>query len=602
MRIIFLTLILLPTIASAADISFKDQLAPILARRCLGCHDNRKTEGRFALHTFEQMLKPGDSGERPIAPGKPSDSYLFKKLIETDESVRMPQEDDPLSAADIALFQAWIEQGAKFDGPAVTDRIVTLLPPRQHPQPPEIYRVPVPVFALRFSPDGQALFTSGVHEVLVWDSVTGKLKRRISGMPQRIHSLRFSPDGETLAVAGGAPGEYGEIRLLSLGNGAARVLPAWEDVVLDVAFSPDGRQLVAGGADNSVRAYDLANSPALQGRTLGPGEPSYGRALWRNQQHVDWVTALDVTDYRFAEDYVPNADALAAFEFNDQEKASNSHLQQHWQFPDGRYIVRRANWELEAINAEVVSLTRVTTTGIGTTYKVKREIIPADAWKDHTAIIDSLQTLHSTWDRRATETPFVVSASRDRTVKIFSLRTGTLFTTYKGHRREYGPLAGMHRVFGVQTEPGTRRVWSGGEGKHFHGWNPITVRDEDGTAADMESRFAKEYSIDALRHDFSDAVFALVRSGERLVAASANGQVKQFTIAGPTAKFDINTPALGEAFTGQQDQLFALDVHAGASRIAAAGFTGEVLIWPINSDKPPTRFLASPTKFSPRQP
>lgn len=586
MRTALLTLMLLPTIASAADVSFKDQIAPILARRCLGCHDNRKTEGRFALHTFEQLLKPGDSGERSIVPGKPSDSYLFKKLIETDESLRMPQEDDPLSAADIALFKAWIEQGAKFDGPAVTDRIVSLLPPRQHPRPPETYRVSVPVFALRFSPDGQSIFTSGVHEVLVWDTATGKLQRRIPGMPQRIHSLRFSPDGQTLAVAGGAPGEYGEIRLLALSNGAARVLPAWEDVVLDVAFSPDGRQIIAGGADNSVRAYDLES----------------GRALWRNQQHVDWVTALDVTDYRFAEDYVPNADAPAVFEFNDQEKASNSHLRQHWQFPDGRYIVRRSNWELEAINSEIVSLTRVTTTGIGTTYKVKREVLPADAWKDHTAVIESLQTLHSTWDRRATESPFVVSASRDRTVKIFALRTGTLFTTYKGHRREYGPLAGMHRVFGVQTEPGTRRVWSGGEGKHFHGWNPVTVRDEDGTAADMESRFAKEYSIDALRHDFSDAVFALVRSGERLVAASANGQVKQFTIAGPTAKFDINTPALGEVFSGQQDQLFALDVHAGSSRIAAAGFTGEVLIWPINSDKPLTRFVASPMMSSPRQP
>ncbi|MBC7818853.1 MAG: hypothetical protein IAG10_18335 [Planctomycetaceae bacterium] len=576
---ILLALILLPTMASAADISFKAQLAPILARRCLGCHDNRKTEGRFALHTFEQMLKPGDSGERPIVPGKPSDSYLFQKLIETDDSARMPQEDDPLSATDIALFKAWIEQGAKFDGPAVTDRIVTLLPPRQHPRPPETYRVPVPVFALRFSPDGQSLFTSGMYEVLVWDATTGKLQRRIPGMPQRIHSLRFSPNRQTLAVAGGAPGEYGEIRLVTLADGSARVLPAWEDVVLDVAFSADGRQLVAGGADNSVRAYDIES----------------GRTVWRTQQHVDWVTALDVTDYRFAEEYVPNADASAVFDFNDQEKASNSHLRQHWQFPDGSYIVRRANWELEATRDGVVSLTRVTTTGIGTTYKVKREVIPADTWKDHTAVIDLLKTLHSAWDRQATETPLVVSASRDRTVKIFSLRTGTLFTTYKGHRREYGPLAGMHRVYGVQTEPRTRRVWSGGEGRHFHGWNPITVRDEDGTAADMESRFAKEYSIDALRHDFSDAVFAMVRSGERLYAASASGHVKQFTIAGPTAKFDINAPAPGEAFTGQQDQLFGLDVHAGTSRIAAAGFTGEVVIWASNSDKPLTRFLASPT-------
>ena len=120
------------------------------------------------------------------------------------------------------------------------------------------------------------------------------------------------------------------------------------------------------------------------------------------------------------------------------------------------------------------------------------------------------------------------------------------------------------------------------------------VRDEDGTAADMESRFAKEYSIDVLRHNFRDAVFALVRSQESLVAASAAGEVKRFTISGPAAKFGMENVASSHDYAGQKEPLFSLDVHAKSSRVAAAGFNGEVVIWDSESDRRIVRFVASP--------
>lgn len=562
----------------AEDVSFREQLAPVLVRRCLGCHNNRRSEGRYAVHTFEQLLRTGDSEERPVVPGRPDDSYLFRRLIEPDPSQRMPQEDEPLSPNEIALFRSWIEQGARFDGPAVVDRLVTLLPPRQHPQSPQQYRRPIPVFALRFSPDGQSLVTSGLHEVLVWDTGTGTLKQRIGGMPQRMHGLRFSPDGMILAVAGGAPGEYGEIRLIHQGDQSVRTLPAWEDVVLDVAFSHDGQRLVAGGADNSVRAYDVATA----------------QEVWRTQQHADWVTAVDVTDYSFAEMVVPNEPAAEGFEFSEQERSSGSHLQQLWTFPDGRFIVRKANWELECFQETVISLTRITTSGIGKTYTEQRERVAGEAIQQHSAVMATLQDVRQNPGLAASASPWVVSSSRDRTVKVFALRTGALFTTYKGHRREYGPLAGLHRVFGVRTEPGTRRVWSGGEGLHVHGWNPLTVRDEDGTAADMEARFAREYSVDLLRHDHADGVFALVRADKHLVAAAPDGQVQRFLISGPEAVFDLKQPAPAELFFGLTDQLFAVDAHPTTGRIAAGGLRGDVAIWSTTSPQPVIQFRASP--------
>ena len=48
------------------------------------------------MHTFEQLLRPGDSEERPVVPGRPDDSGLFRRLVEPDSAQRMPQEDEPL--------------------------------------------------------------------------------------------------------------------------------------------------------------------------------------------------------------------------------------------------------------------------------------------------------------------------------------------------------------------------------------------------------------------------------------------------------------------------------------------------------------------------
>lgn len=592
MRILIAILLCLPATVFAEDVSFSRQLAPILTRRCLGCHDNRKTEGRYALHTFEMLLKAGDSGEPPIVAGRPDDSYLFTKLIDLDVDVRMPQEDDPLSSQEVALFKRWIEQGARFDGPSKSDRLVTLLPPREHPLPPDTYRTPVPIFAITFSEDGKSLFTGGWHELLVWDVGSGTLQQRITGLPQRIHCIKTSRDGQTLAVGGGAPGEYGEIRLVDmarLSDDASvleqhEVLAVWEDVVLDLTFTHDGRSLIAGGADNSVRAYDVATRSET----------------WRTTQHVDWVTAVDVTDYRFAEQQVSNEGLSDLFTLNEHEAKSGSHVQQHWHFSDGSFIVRKANWELEAralSRAEppaVKTLTKITITGIGKTYNVEREAFAGDALTEHSNTIEYLTELHKAWPPELPGTEFVVSSSQDRTVKVFARSDGKLFTTYKGHRREYGPLAGLHRVFGVQAESGSRRVWSAGEGKHIHGWNPVTVRDEDGTAADMEARFAKEYSIDLIRHDFADPIFSLHHRGDHLFAAAANGQVKQFAVRGPDALFDVKQVGTHTTYTGHSDHLFAIDVSSSDPLIASAGFDGSVILWDGTTGEIQTRFVAAP--------
>lgn len=264
-------------VAAEQPVSFRDDIAPILQAKCVTCHDTAKAKGGYRLHTFAELLKPGESKERPVVAGHPEQSKLHVLLTAADDDDRMPQKDDPLPAAQIALIARWIRQGADFDGVDSNAPLSTLSAAARHPDPPTRYLRPEPILALAFRPDGAQLAASGYHEVTLWNPTSGALLQRLRNLPRQIHALAFSPGGEFLAVAGGTSGRSGEIRIIDLSKGTSvRALATAGDVFLSLAFSPDGQRLVGGGADNTIRVL----------------ETNTGNELQRIEQHADWVMGL----------------------------------------------------------------------------------------------------------------------------------------------------------------------------------------------------------------------------------------------------------------------------------------------------------------------
>ena len=109
-------------VAQGGDVSFQGDLMPVLSERCVMCHLEGAQQANLSLYPEAwSQLVGATSSESPlkrVEPGKPDQSYLFRKLMGTHldaggSGARMPFQQDPLDSAFLELLRQWIEQGAK---------------------------------------------------------------------------------------------------------------------------------------------------------------------------------------------------------------------------------------------------------------------------------------------------------------------------------------------------------------------------------------------------------------------------------------------------------------------------------------------------------
>jgi WD40 repeat protein len=121
---------------------------------------------------------------------------------------------------------------------------------------PQYTRPPV-VISLDYSPDGQFLAVTGFREVFVCKADGSAVPHRLVGNSERIETVRFSPDGARLAVIGGNPARNGEVQVWDWANQKQILSVSFTgDTLYGGSWSPDGKLLAFGAADNGVRAID----------------------------------------------------------------------------------------------------------------------------------------------------------------------------------------------------------------------------------------------------------------------------------------------------------------------------------------------------------
>ena len=100
-------------LAAAAPVDYLKEIKPILSEHCFRCHGGSQQKSELRMDTAAAMVKGGDNGPA-LKAGKSSDSLMVQLLKGThDDIARMPYKKPPLSEAQIALIEQWIDQGAK---------------------------------------------------------------------------------------------------------------------------------------------------------------------------------------------------------------------------------------------------------------------------------------------------------------------------------------------------------------------------------------------------------------------------------------------------------------------------------------------------------
>ena len=98
-----------------SKVDFMTEVKPIFEATCIGCHNEKKSKGKYRMDTKELAFKGGSSYEgEAIIPGEPDDSavYWMTTLPEDDSEVMPP--DDLLTVAQQETIKLWIEQGAEW--------------------------------------------------------------------------------------------------------------------------------------------------------------------------------------------------------------------------------------------------------------------------------------------------------------------------------------------------------------------------------------------------------------------------------------------------------------------------------------------------------
>lgn len=94
-------------------IVFADVVHPILEMRCVQCHKEGKSKGKFRMDTYELLVKGGKEGDG-IEPGNAEDSNIIYRaeLPEDDEEHMPPDGKKGLEPHELAVIKWWIDQGA----------------------------------------------------------------------------------------------------------------------------------------------------------------------------------------------------------------------------------------------------------------------------------------------------------------------------------------------------------------------------------------------------------------------------------------------------------------------------------------------------------
>ena len=308
--LLLLNIALLATPASALDEApeYAKDVAPILAKYCVGCHASDDKEGGLSLETWTELQAGGEHG-RVVLSGGPESSSLIRRITGEDTPKMPPKDNEAPTRDEIKVLKAWVAAGA--NGPQGTAASQKLMTPNISP----VGKVNKPVTAFDWSPDGKTVASGLFGELIVSDANQLVPKWRIAGLTGKVNSVRYSKDGKWIAVSTGVTGVSGLAGIYDADRGVLvskfsghrdtlytavlspdksllatagydrriilwdtstgkelRVLEGHNGAIFDLDFAPDGNTIASASADETIKVWDVATGERLDTRSEPLGE------------------------------------------------------------------------------------------------------------------------------------------------------------------------------------------------------------------------------------------------------------------------------------------------------------------------------------------
>ena len=152
-----LAMSLMVSVASAAEpgkVDFNRDIRPLLSDNCFLCHgpDEANRKANLRLDQRASALKPAESDDVAIVPGKADASELIRRITSSDPDTVMPppaSKKARLSPDQITLLKRWIAEGAQYSSHWAFQTPIRPAVPNVSPELAKLVRTPIDAFVLQ---------------------------------------------------------------------------------------------------------------------------------------------------------------------------------------------------------------------------------------------------------------------------------------------------------------------------------------------------------------------------------------------------------------------------------------------------------------------
>jgi WD40 repeat protein/serine/threonine protein kinase len=441
----------------------------------------------------------------------------------------------------------------------------------------DVFRFETAPWAVRFSSDGRRLYAATEHGIAVEDLRTGGKLRTIGG-DLRVWAGAFNSDASEIAVIGEEAGAGGptsasrrplDIRILDAVTGRERLLIKGQgQVMMDAAFSGDGRRLITNDREGLLRLWDTATGQEMGSLRLAG---AWGLAVFPNRDAVVTATGKTAAIVDLAPpSEVGNAVALGSPVLSlalspDDRHALVSTLNggvagwdaatgAEW-FPSPKAPAGFVRFSPEAVieaairpGEEVSSrCVRFSPDGarIGISRADRAVVLDARSFKTLCTLRGHQGEVYSL--AFSPDGSRVATGAWDMTAKVWDVQTGREMVTLRGHR-------GF--VYGVAFSPDGKLIATGGTDNTVRLWDSASGREVKRLKLESEVR-AVEFTPD----------------GRRFAAASGD----------TVGLWEIATGREVRVFRGHQNLVSAVAISPGGKILAATSFDGTARVWDLGS-------------------